>query len=101
MKLFNEESWRFIAKALRLIGGVGGLVDWFFYLLLIAYYSLTRPHVPQPDRNWTVQFRWSFSHPSYGTASENAFLMCLFFSFFIFLIIFLTSELIKSKLGDK
>jgi len=69
MTLFNERRWKLIAKALRFIGGGG-----FFTLLtssfaLIAYFAITRPHVPQPQYDWTVCLEWSFSHPTYGNCT--------------------------------
>jgi len=102
MKLLNEKSWKFIAKVLRFIGGAGCFAVFSWYLLLIAYYSITRPHVPQPINDWTIQLKWSFSYPTYGTASENAFLIHLFSTFFIFFSILAASEAIKIyKLGSK
>jgi hypothetical protein len=97
MDSFNEKIWRFIAKALRFIGGGGCLVVLISFMSLIAYYSITRPHVPQHNYNWTVQLRWSFNYPSYGTAGENAFLIHLQSSFFIFFVLLLISEFIRKK----
>jgi hypothetical protein len=102
MKSLNEKTWRFIAKVLRFIGGAGCVVVFSWNLLLIAYYSITRPHIPQPIYDWTIQLKWSLSYPTYGTASENAFLIHLFNSFFIFFSILAASEAIRIyKLGGK
>ncbi len=100
LKLSSEKTWRFIAKALRFIGGVGFLVVMTCSMLLIAYYSITRPHVPQPNYDWTVQLRWSFNHPSYGTASENAFLIHLFRSSVVYIVLLIASDYIRNNKLD-
>jgi hypothetical protein len=50
--------------------------------VLIAYYTVKRPHVPNPELGWTVRLYWSLSPPSYGTPREEALLLSLFQWFF-------------------
>jgi hypothetical protein len=95
MELITEKHWRFLWKTLRLVGLVGCLVIFVLWLTLIAYYSMTRPHVPQSANDWTVRLYWSFSPPSYGTVHENARLISLHWWFFSFFVLIAASQAIR------
>jgi len=75
----TEKHWGFLHKAFRYIGFAGCAIVSIWLTILIHYYSVNRPHVPQPGHEWTVRLEWSISPPSYGTADENARLISLFY----------------------
>jgi hypothetical protein len=79
----------------RFLGAAGCAATFVLLTTLTAYYSVSRPHVPQPDRQWTVPFYWSFSPPSYGTARETGFLISLHSWFFLFFLLIIVGEAIR------
>jgi hypothetical protein len=89
------KNWKILSRALKLVGFGGCLVDFVLSISLIAYYSVTRPHVPQPAREWDVKLYWSFIPPSYGTAGENEFLLSMHWWFFSFFVLICLAELIR------
>jgi hypothetical protein len=95
MGLITETQWRVLARVLRLFGFGGCAVNFVLSMSLIAYYSVTRPHVPQPAHDWNGRLYWSFSPPSYGTAHENAFLLSLHWWFFLFFLVIAVAEAIR------
>ncbi len=78
----TRDQWRILAKTLEILGGGCCLAVFLTSQVLIAYYTVKRPHVPIPRLGWTVQLYWSWSRPSYGTAQEEALLLSLFRWFF-------------------
>jgi hypothetical protein len=90
-----EKKWKILSRALRVLGFGGCLVDFVSSISMIAYYSVTRPHIPQPGREWDVKFYWSFIPPSYGTAGENEFLLSMHWWFFLFFVLICLAELIR------
>jgi hypothetical protein len=76
VSLCSAKGWRILARILRIVGAVGYVVIFLYSIALISYYSAKRPHVPQPQRGWTVGLTWT--HPaSYGTAQEESRLQWL------------------------
>jgi hypothetical protein len=76
MNLSND-NWRSIAKSLRIIGVVCCLVFFVSHFALLAYYSVNRPRVPQPEHGRTVGLTWT--HPvSYGTEQDERRSLWLF-----------------------
>jgi hypothetical protein len=78
----TRDQWRILAKTLQILGGGCCIVVFLTFQILIAYYSVKRPHVPRPQLGWTVRLYWSWAKPSYGTAQEEALLLSLFRWFF-------------------
>ena len=93
--MLTENKWRLLAKALRFLGFAGCIAILVLLSSLVAYYSATRPHVPQPALGWTVRLYWSITPPSYGTAHENACLLLLFRLFIPFFAIIAFAEAIR------
>jgi hypothetical protein len=93
--LITDTKWRVLSKVLRVLGFGGCAVDFVLSMSLIAYYSVTRPHIPQTAGDWNVRLYWSFSPPSYGTANENAFLLSTHWLFFLFFVLIAVGEAIR------
>ena len=55
---------------LRFVGFGSFIVLFITPLILLAYYEVSRPHVPMPDRGWTVRLDGNLAVPTYGTATE-------------------------------
>jgi hypothetical protein len=91
----TQKCWRIIAKTLRIFGFGGCIVDFQLSIILIGYYSVTRPHISNPACNWTVKLYWSFNPPIYGTAGENTFLLSAHWWFFIFFLLIVFGEIIR------
>lgn len=64
-----QNRWRLLARLLKVIGATGYVLSFTYSLILTSYYSAKRPHVPQPERDWTISVEWTHP-PSYGTAKE-------------------------------
>jgi hypothetical protein len=76
MSLSTAKRWRVLARVLKIVGAVGFVAVFVYSMALISYYSAKRPHVPQPERGWTVGLTWT--HPaSYGTRQEESRLQWL------------------------
>ena len=69
MVLASANRWRLFARVLKVMGGAGFVLSFTYSLILTSYYSAKRPHVPQPERDWTISIEWTHP-PSYGTAEE-------------------------------
>jgi len=78
----TRDQWRVLAKTLQIVGGGCCLVLFLANQVLIAYYTVKRPHIPIPELGWTVRLQWSWAPPSYGTAREESLLLSLFWWFF-------------------
>jgi hypothetical protein len=96
----TEKMWRIIYKMLRFAGFAGCATTFLLLTALTGYYSANRPHVPQPEREWTVQLYWSVAPPSYGTVAENELLLTVFWSGIVFFLVIAIGEAIRIyKLG--
>ena len=92
--------WSVLSKTLRVFGAIGCIVAFLWLTFAIGYYTVTRPHTPQPESSWTIGLSWT--HPtSYGTVQEESRLIWCHWSFFLFLAIGAVGEMIKIyKLND-
>jgi len=96
----TAESWRILARILKIAGGACCVFCFSCLLVLIGVYDSNRPHAPQPDRGWTVGLSWT--HPlSYGTPQEENDLLLLHWLFFPSFTLAALGEAIKIyKLND-
>jgi hypothetical protein len=91
----TQEKWKVLYKTLRVIGFAGCALVFSILTALVSYYSVTRPHLPQPAKDWTVRLYWSVSPPSYGTFGENEFLFSLHRWFFVFFTVIALGEAVR------
>ena len=94
MNFLSKSQWQLIYKIVRVLGFAGCLITFLLSLIVIGYYSATRPHSPQIELGWNVPLSWT--HPtSYGTAHEEYNLNLLFWLYFPFFFLLLIGELIR------
>lgn len=73
----SDKTWKPLARALLIVGLAGLAVVPVMFTFLMIYYSAVRPHSPQPSVGWTARLQHTAG--AYGTESENARLVGLFF----------------------
>jgi 4-hydroxybenzoate polyprenyltransferase len=96
----TAKRWRFLSRVLKLIGALSFILSFMYSMVLISYYSTKRPHVPQPERGWTVGLIWTHP-PSYGTAQEENRLQWLHWWLLPSFCLIALGEAVKIyKLGD-
>jgi|SRR5579859_2973280 len=68
--------WKFLSKALKLVGGVAYIGLFSVHLYLIFHWRAVRPYAPKPTLGWTVQLPWCLG--AYGTLKEAQLLHSIF-----------------------
>jgi len=77
----SNDTWRSIAKWLRITGITCCIALTVSHFALLAYYAAHRPVVPRPEYGMTIGLRWT--HPTrYGTAQDARRSQWLFELFF-------------------
>jgi hypothetical protein len=71
-----QKFWRFLSKALKIVGAVCYTGLFCGYLFLIFHWRSVRPYSPRPDLGWTVRLPWCLG--AYGTAHEAHLLNAIF-----------------------
>src|ERR1700731_1341091 len=66
----TRQQWAMVSNMLRFAGFVCCMVLFVTPLILLAHYEISRPHVPMPEKGWTVRLDENLALPTYGTASE-------------------------------
>ncbi len=90
----SERSWRSIAKSLIISGAVSCAILFVLQVVLLVYYSETRPDVPRPEVGFTVGLTWT--HPvRYGTKQEERRSQWLFELFFPGFALIAAGEMVK------